>query len=361
MGASFTNYQIRGKSVPEVSEALSSLVESGAYVSPEKNGWVTVYDRSSDDQDEDRHKRVAAELSSTLNTAVFAFLVHDSDIAVYWLFRNGNLTDEFNSAPDYFAKVGEEVKSCVRGDTEKLLPLCVAGTSRAQVEEVIHPADGFAPFAEQILTDLSKLLGIDDARMTLGFEYFDQEGEDILPDASKFKPIGKGISKKKAQPPKPANQPPPVVFDPFPIAIGMMTRCWTGELEKMAEALKQRFPNQIVNIADQMSDGSDRVAQNFLKNTSLPDAPTFKELKAARDQGPEAFAKLLVQRAPTQLGSIADGAIQAGLVTFITALLTNGMDANTPNQHGQTLLSVAERLEKPEICEVLKSEMKKKS
>jgi hypothetical protein len=110
-----------------------------------------------------------------------------------------------------------------------------------------------------------------------------------------------------------------------------------------------------------MSDGSDRVAQNFLKNTSLPDAPTFRELKAARDHGPEAFAKLLAQRTPTQLGSIADGAIQAGLVAFIAALLANGMDANTRNQHGQTLLSVAEKLEKPEICDLLKSAMQKKS
>ena len=50
MGASLTNYQVRGKSAAEVSEAVASLVQSRAYVSPEKNGWVTIYDEASDRQ-----------------------------------------------------------------------------------------------------------------------------------------------------------------------------------------------------------------------------------------------------------------------------------------------------------------------
>ncbi|HEV2320345.1 MAG TPA: hypothetical protein VGV18_11375 [Verrucomicrobiae bacterium] len=73
MGAFFTNYQVRGKSRSEVSKVLVSLVEMGAYVSPEKNGWVTVYDEASERQDEEILKHIATGLSKTLNTAVLAF------------------------------------------------------------------------------------------------------------------------------------------------------------------------------------------------------------------------------------------------------------------------------------------------
>jgi hypothetical protein len=366
MGSFFTNYQVRGKSTTEVRDALAPLVETRAYVSPEKGGWVTVYDEASDDQNDETFKHIAAELSRKLQTAVFAFLVHDSDIAIYWLCQNGALIDEFNSAPDYFKEAGEKAKARVRGKAEALLPLCVAGTSLAQVEEVIHPADGFAPFAEEIFNDLAKLLGIEDARMSLGFKYFDEEGEELLGDASEFEPVGKGTLRKEGKPPEEesdagSGQPSPINFDTFAIAIGMMTRCWTGEHEKMADTLNERYPGQFVNMADQMSAGADGVAKNFLKHSTLQGAPTFKELKAARDQGPEALAKLLIQRAPTQLGCIADGAIGTGLEKFVAALLANGMDPNTPNQHGKSLLSVAENCQKPTIYALLKAAFEKKS
>lgn len=367
MGAFFTNYQVRGKSTAEVCKALTPLVETHAYVSPEKNGWVTVYDEASDDQNDETLKHIATELSKKLQTSVFAFLVHDSDIAAYWLYQNGALIDEFNSAPDYFSQVGEKAKSRVRGKAEALLPLCVAGTSLSQVDEVIHPADGFAAFAEEIFYDLAKLLGIDDERMSLGFKYFDQEAEELLGNASEFEPIGKGTLRKEGKPPGEesdveSDQPSPIInFDTFAVAIGMMTRCWTGENEKMAETLNERFPGQTVDLAGQMSEGADSVAKNFLKHSTLAGAPTFKELKEARDAGPEALAKLLIQSAPTQLGCIADGAIGAGLEKFVAALLANGMDPNTPNQHGESLLSVAESCQKPAIYALLKAAVEKKN
>jgi hypothetical protein len=190
MGAFFTNHQVRDKSATEVCDALKPLLEGHAYVSPEKNGWVTVYDEASDRQEESTINQLAAELSRSLDTPVFGFMVHDSDIAFYWLYQNGVLIDEFNSAPDYFEDAGEKTKSRVRGKTEALLPFCVAGTSRSQIEAVIHPAKNFPVFAEEILAKLSQLFGIDDGRMSLGFEYFDHEGEDRVSDSSEFILVG---------------------------------------------------------------------------------------------------------------------------------------------------------------------------
>lgn len=361
MGAFFTNYQVRGKSAAEVCKALAPLIENLAYVSPEKGGWVTVYDFASDSQDQQILRRIAAELSKALNAAVLAFLVHDSDIAAYWLYQNGVLEDEFNSAPDYFEEVGEKAKSRVCGNVEKLLPLCVTGTSRAQVEEVVHPSDGFPTFAEQIFEDLSKLFGIDEARIALGFRYFEQEGEELLDDASEFTPVGEHAPKKKIQRPKRAAKQPSVTLNVFPLAIGMMTKCWSDEQKEKAKAMSDRYPDQIIDIASQLNAGYDGVAQRFLKQSTFPGAPTFKELKAARDQGPEVLAKLLVQRTPTQLGHIAAGAIDNGLVQFVAALLANGMDPNISDQHGDSLLSVAEACGQSKIYDLLKSATDKKS
>lgn len=358
MGASFTNYQVLAKSASKIKKALEPLVKSRAYVSPEKNGWVTVYDESSDDQNEAVITHIATELSKSLVTTVLACLVHDSDIAAYWLYQSGALTDEFNSAPDYFGnEVDDKTRARLSGNSDVLLPLCVASTTREEIEAVIHPSDDFPMMAEGIFVDLAKLLGIDDARIGLGFTCFDNEGEKILADASEFEPIGKGASRKKAQSPKSSPRVNAPVFDMFSLAIGMMTKCWDGEQETMAETF-----GKMLAATGQKSDGLlkklnsqfDRSAKDMLKQSKLADRPTFGELKAARDSGPESLAELLVKRTPTQLGSIADGAIQSKLEKFISALLANGMDSNTKNQHGLSLLSVAERHGTPAICQMLK-------
>jgi hypothetical protein len=364
MGASFTNYQVRTKSNSAVQKALLGLIRSRAYVSPEKAGWVTVYDESSDEQDEATLGRIATELSKALDTVVLAFLVHDSDIAAYWLYQKGVLADEFNSAPDYFDEnISTEARARVRGNPDALLPLCVPGTTRADVEAILHPTDGLPLMAEGILTDLAPLLGIDDARISLGFEYFDQEGEDLLPDSSEFEPVGKNTARKKAQTSEPTGQPAAPILDMFPLAIGMLTKCWDGEQEKMAQAFATRFSGQDAkSMLKQLSAGFDRGARDFLKQSALPNCPTIDELKKARDEGPDALAKLLVKRAPTQLGSIADGAIQSKLESFIAALLANGLNPNEKNQHGESILVAAERHAKDTpIYDLLKGAADKKT
>src|SRR5205823_4660728 len=87
---------------------------------PAKNGWVTVYDEASDGQNEKVLRSLGEALSKQLDTVVIACLVHDSDIAMYWLFDRGHLVDEFNSAPDYFSKADSKTRARVRGRAEAL-------------------------------------------------------------------------------------------------------------------------------------------------------------------------------------------------------------------------------------------------
>ena len=90
MGAFFTNYQIRSTSPDAVRDALKPLAKR-AYISPPKNGWVTVYEQQSDSQDDAILRRIAMGLSRKLATEVFAFCVHDSDILIYFLYGRGQL------------------------------------------------------------------------------------------------------------------------------------------------------------------------------------------------------------------------------------------------------------------------------
>ena len=366
MGAFFTNYQIRA-TASKVKKALEKVVDARAYISPEKNGWVTVYDESSDEQNEAIITRVAAALSKSLKTDVLAFLVHDSDVAMYWLYQAGAIKDEFNSAPDYFDEdIDDETRARFRGNPEALLPLCIPGTTREDIEAVIHPADGLPLMAEGVFSDLAKLLGMDDARVALGFKYFDEEGDDLLPDAADFEPVGQQTKQKKVRPPKPIEPAAVAIPDMFPVAIGMLTQCWSGKHEKylqavgpMLAATGQKVESE--KMLKQLRDGFDRGARDFLKHSTSPDRPSLEELKTARDQGPEALAKLLATRTPKMFADIAANAIHEGLEQFIAALLAEGLDPNSKDHHGNTVLSHAEKLgpDSP-IYRLLKSAAEKK-
>ncbi|MGP8201268.1 MAG: hypothetical protein ACLQU4_17395 [Limisphaerales bacterium] len=190
MGAFIVNYQVRTDSLAAVRDALEKMVTERAYVSPAKDGWVTVYDEESDSQNGAVLQRIASGLSRALKTDVLGFMVHDSDIAMYWLYQSGDLLDEFNSAPDYLGNaVDDATRDRLRGKAELLLPLCVAGTTTEQIGAAIHPTEE-PVFAEDYLAKLAPLLGIDETRINLGFEYFTNEGSDILDDASEFELLG---------------------------------------------------------------------------------------------------------------------------------------------------------------------------
>jgi len=342
MGAFFTNLQVRHASSKAICAALPKLTESRAYVSPEGNGWVTVYLEATEDQNDKTLCAIAGRLSKNLKTDVLGFLVHDSDIAAYWLYRNGTLTDEFNSAPDYFGeRVDEKTRARVRGNTDILLPLCIAGTSRAQLDEVLHPADGFPTFAEEIVTELAKLLGIDEMRASLGFNYFDEEGAENLPDVAEFEPVGRGVERKEAEPAADTDAPMIPMPDDYPIAINMLTQTWNSKYDQSNAAFAKMFGKDTGDMMKRMRDQFDKSARELLKKSALPGLPSIDELKSARDAGPEALAALIAEKTPGQLTEIGIGAAVYGLEPFLAALLKRGLDPNAANPAGRTTLAAA--------------------
>ncbi len=340
MGAFFTNLQIRKSSQQAVCAAFQKMNQGRAYVSPDAADWVTVYSEVTEDQNDETLRQIASGLSRTLKTDVVAFLVHDSDIALYWLFRSGDLIDQFNSAPNYFEGAGDSDEA-EGGDPDALLPLCIPSTTRAQLEQVLHPSDGFPLMAEEIVDELAKLLGIDDARSNLGFKYFEGEGEEMLPDAGEFQPVGKGIGRKQSRPEN-AN----IVAGPFPdmyaMAVAMLAHIWKPEYEEQIETFSKMFAKD-TNMMGKLREGFDRGARDILKKSQLPNLPTLEELKAARDQGPEALAALVAKKTQAQMTDIGIAAAQAGIELFLAALFQQGLDPSAPDSRGLTILQIAER------------------
>ena len=98
MGSFYVNCAIRGASHNQIVGYLKYSRRT-AYVSPTFNGTTFVYEQESDSQDGTAIERLAEDPSRAFKTHVLAALNHDDDILIYWLFHNGNLLDDYNSAP----------------------------------------------------------------------------------------------------------------------------------------------------------------------------------------------------------------------------------------------------------------------
>lgn len=344
MGAFFTNLQVRGASTEAICNVLPKLTTARAYVSPQSNGWVTVYPEATETQS-DTICAMAEGLSKMFKTDVLGFLVHDSDIAIYWLYRCGDLLDHFNSAPDYFDEADAEMHDGVRSDTDALLPLCVAGTNRTQLDRILHPPAGHPTFAEEIIANLATLLGINDTRASLGFEYFNREGADLLPDAASFEPVGPDAARKVAQTDPPARSdtvPPPIpASDGFLFAITMLTMGWSEQQRSNIQQFSKIRGQSVDDLLKNTLASFDKSASNLLKKSKLPNPPTFEELKSARDQSPDALAALIAEKTPAQLTDLGIIAANNNLADFLAALLKYGLDPTAASAAGQTTLAAA--------------------
>ena len=148
-------------------------------VLPAKNGWVSLYDERASQQDDERIRDLAKNLSKDLKTPAIAFMVHDSDIACYWLYESGKLLDEYNSSPDYFDDDGGEGAPPTGGQTDVLVRFCRPGVTEDQLAEILHDDP---TFAESIVERLADALGIDPGRALAdyrdGGDGPDEDGDD---------------------------------------------------------------------------------------------------------------------------------------------------------------------------------------
>ncbi len=214
MGSSYTNLQLRTRDFERVVSILQDENILPAYVSSAcERGWISVYPRSSESQDPRILRSLAVSLSKQLDTGVFGFLVHDSDLFWYVLCESGRQVDEYESDPGYFG--GEDV-SPSGGNMQAVARYCVPGTTIKDLTETFSKKPGrFAgtlKFVWHIMRkDLEKALsstsifrgdvlaaslgmrlGLPRDRVCLGYKYIRQGGA----DSNRFKLLQSEHEKK---------------------------------------------------------------------------------------------------------------------------------------------------------------------
>jgi uncharacterized protein len=175
MGVSFTNYQVRTRSVSRCAKAAAQVVSSRALVTDQQNGWITIYDEASDAQDVKELRRVAQSLSAKIATSVLVLLVHDSDVFLYLLYDHGRLTDQFDSHPEYFGPVSAARRKKWAGHFARVAKLAPRGTTAAAIRDALT---GSQAFAEERATQFARLLGVEPSRAPLGFRQAQESGND---------------------------------------------------------------------------------------------------------------------------------------------------------------------------------------
>ncbi|MGH9888385.1 MAG: hypothetical protein ACREBE_22815 [bacterium] len=175
MGSFYTNVTVR---TADQDSVVAYLTERGrrAFVSRPDGDALVVFDRDTEAQDYAVLRDLAEDLARRFACTALAVMNHDDDVLLYALCRNGQLIDEYNSAPAYF---GEGRSSDDRGgDAEHLATLFGASSradSLAALLELEAGTPGGVVFESQRHAQLVELLGSPRCAIGTGYDYLDAE------------------------------------------------------------------------------------------------------------------------------------------------------------------------------------------
>jgi hypothetical protein len=101
MGNWYTNVSLKG--VPQ-GAAVAVLEDLGrrAYVTPESQGWIVIYDEETDKFDLNVLESLALTLSTRLSCTALASCNADDDVLWLALYENGALATRYASSPAFF-------------------------------------------------------------------------------------------------------------------------------------------------------------------------------------------------------------------------------------------------------------------
>ncbi len=166
MGNFYVNFSVKGAEQQPVADALRRAGRT-AIVTPPQNGYVVVFDEEADSQAVEPILEVGGLLSREVSSPVLAVLNHDDDILCYWLFEGGELTDSYNSRPDYFApSEGESDEQ--GGDAGKLCSSLAVDSDPAAIEAILR---GDHVFAVEQHQSLAEALGLPHWSIGYGYSY----------------------------------------------------------------------------------------------------------------------------------------------------------------------------------------------
>ncbi|MEH2023094.1 hypothetical protein [Nostoc sp.] len=179
MGEKFVNYQVRWVSQYDVAKIVERITRNEAYVSPSKNGWITVYDQTSEEFNHDYIRYFVQQLSIKLSTAVFTLMVYRGLKFVYLLYEGGEIIDEFDNDTDG-ETFGDEYTRDVyinrfHGDSNKLFKYCKPSATLQNISDFMGYCrkKDIEYLGQNAADELACLLGIDTNRAIIGYSYFE--------------------------------------------------------------------------------------------------------------------------------------------------------------------------------------------
>ncbi len=377
MGSFIVNFHVRGRDRSAVEKRLIELRIPKAWVTEPKRDWLSIYEEQASDQDERRILEVGASLSAALKKPTLAFLVHDSDVFAYWLFENGQLTDQYNSCPDYFEEEADE-QAERGGDPRRLRAVCTTAAEVDAIEEVLHTE---AVFAEEQLAQLASLLGIDEERALADFRMI---GEEIEPQ--RLQAAAAGLWSDGGDFPRGAASSPFDLADELEMEVegepkGLLSRLPEAILQMMGLGGGQTPADpRVQRLVDAAARGDVAALEQTVEMganvnglaplnvdswASQETATSAQQMKAFQMMGINAAVSPLMaavmcrQHAALQrlidlgadlhavyplFGTAVHVAATQGDLTALRILLDHGGDANKTNQQGQTPLRAVEHV-----------------
>lgn len=134
MGTFHSNLQVPGSTREAVREAVRLAGLRPAFVLG-RAPWIGVCAELLDGQDVELMEAACRNVSLRLKARVFGFLVHDSDVLLFFLFSEGRRVNVYSSRPGYFS--GERLPPS-GGNVAALLKMSLPGTSEAQLRRLLH-------------------------------------------------------------------------------------------------------------------------------------------------------------------------------------------------------------------------------
>jgi ankyrin repeat protein len=291
-----------------------------------QNGWITIYDETSESQDLAELRRLGKNLSSKLKTSVFCFMVHDSDIFVYLLYDKGAFIDQYDSRPDYFGPVTDQHRKEWAGHFKKLVKFASSKTTLERVAKVMGEPQ---IVEEERAAGLGDLLGIDPERARECFKYARKANRNYemvigRKHSARDTELIEAVSNRDASAVRTLleNGASPNQFEPLghTLLVGAISRGATEVAESLIVA------------------GADVLAQGKLQGDAL---------WIASADGHHKILETLLSKArgdarlPKSLEVALREAVLNGQVDAVPLLLHAGADVNRLDEGGQSLLMLA--------------------
>jgi hypothetical protein len=351
MGLFCVNFHFRTTDDRALAQAAKRRGAAQFRVLPAHGGWTSLYEEQASEQHEERIRRLAGTLSKDLQVAAIAFMVHDSDIACYWLFDKGHLLDEYNSCPDYFADDSDGPPSPSGGRPDVLLRYCRPGVTQEELAAVLSEESVQATtFAEDVIRRLARALGIDRSRALADYRNAADDGGLDDPDGPEdddadddcgpaVSPVRAGLVERLAK--RFGFEVGGALADPQATAlVQAAARGDTDEISRLLASGVAIDAEAPAPLPGEMMTGMTRLFPGGLPQvvlTPLLATVVHKQRPAARrllDGGADP------NRVHARYGTAVHAATGAGDAELLQLLIDHGGDVNAANAQGQTPLQV---------------------